>query len=1562
MSNINKTNFPSIDLDMEEVGTPVEGVVQGDEAVTSSTKNVTEVEVLINLEKEISLVLKAMATNQAENLEFALDTSEEAVAKRAKIDQDRAIISAKLVSLYDQRSVLLNTRKVFVPKNIPAFQLKDDLDAMSTNVTYDTVDTFLSNFEMVIVHQHNLKINDHWEACYISAIQHSLDKATWYQHTLMGKMASWSRAKSMIHEKYRGSVSHTNYVQQLWAMKATRSEDPLVFVERFRALLVQTGFEDTAMQGTMLLNALQDAYPQVASQIRVAFNAAVVATAPGNPEPVCNVRYVAKAASMLFQHEFWSHHGQKKNGSGNGSSASKWASKTFKKSRVNKSEQDKVERGLCFKGCGEKWSPNHKCGKKAEKRKARKMKMKQKRSAAIESAAVEMEARIRKQVEEEFAAKEAARLSELASLTEEDLLTCKSHKRKTQCDNPNANMSSIIVPLTIENHRLFALVDTGATFSSICYSFFINTSWILNKKQGSIILASTGQVDRVGVTNNLSLTYNGKNYEHVFEIMKYHPDEKYQCIIGTDLFSKLGMFITGLATSFEKRNYFEVTDPVEYDTPVPDKSPAGTAEEQKIFHEQIKHSMVRNQNISTKSFCTVPESIITLDTPPGKTCYRRQYPLPDRVMPIVDKVVAEWLHDGTIVKARVNCEWNSPLLLVGKKDENGNKTKQRPCLDPRHINNLLPEDKYPIPLIRDVFATMKNAKVFSTLDLKTAFHRFMIHPKDQHKTTFTHKGIQYMFVGAPFGLKPLSSKYQRVTAMLLQDMEFATSFIDDIVVYSNNMTEHAQHVQMVIEKLTSVNLILNPEKCHFANRSVHLLGFCVSEKGLSLDPRKVTNVQDWPVPKTGNDIEKFLGIVNYFRDNIPKISQLMAPLDRLRKAPTLKNKWTSLEQTAFMKLKRILTIAPIIQYPIENEKMYISTDASNTAVAGCLFQLIDQKVRYLGFFARALTASEKFYNTTRKELLALVFSLLKFHKFIWGNHIVIFSDHRALVYVNSQKQANSMIVNWLDIILQYDFTVAHIPGMDNILPDALSRLFPVEKSLEGYDKEEEDAKEKRKRFKASKLDTIVNKYEDCVVPPGSERKKLLKMYHRSTSLQTRLHLLQPEENKMEIVNNNARRKNILQRQHAFGHFGALAMERAIHADGLHWPNLRQDVLDIVKRCDSCMKFNIAKKGYNPLNPITATMPASHWSLDMGGPFKITSRGNKFILIMVDICTRYTIARAVPDKKATTIGEALMEIFCTFGFPTVLQSDSGTEFLNAIIKKITDANRISHRTTSFYHPRANGAAENRVKVVKDTLLKELDARAEEGIEWDCILPTVQLAINAQPVKLTQSAPFSLMFARKLNTFPDYAHTGSNDTTGRSIREGEKEMSKRIYDMANIVLPAIAEKTKDARDKAKKKFDKKHNLVKFKVGSLVALYNNKRETKDEPRYTGPFRVIGQNKGGAYILETPSDRIRVKGKFPPSSLKSVLDNPFLLENWKLEVDKIIDVRGPPSKFEYLVRYKDLGEEDDSWEPKEAFKTHEHIQRFWNQRRKQQFKEVSQTKASNQAESSKQAQANTQ
>ena len=731
----------------------------------------------------------------------------------------------------------------------------------------------------------------------------------------------------------------------------------------------------------------------------------------------------------------------------------------------------------------------------------------------------------------------------------------------------NACTDAIIVPVLLEMQEDYTLVNTGSSFNAICHYFIENNNIMIDTPNNGFITLASGKekIKRIGHTKSmLTLQHGSRSVQHSFELMKLHEDvnqSKYQVVIGMDLMNQLGIFVQGLALAHHQdKNQLSVEE-VD-DLPVPDECPYGDVDEQTYFKEKIKNSIEKNKMLPSNAFCTVPESIVRLDTTPGATCYRRQYPIADKLMPVVDETVQKWLDDGIIVKARINNEWNSPLTLAPKKDEYDNKTKKRACLDPRHINKLLTDDRYPLPLIRDIFALLKDAEVFTTLDLKNAFHIFQIAPKDQHKTTFTHRGIQYMFQGCPFGLKPLSSKFQRVTAQILEDMPYATSFIDDIVVYSKNIQEHSEHVENVIDKLTEVNLLLNLDKCHFAQTSVHLLGFCVSKDGLFLDRRKLTNVQTWPIPKTGNDIERFLGVINYFCDHIPKISELTAPLDRLRKAKSLQGLWTVECQLSFDALKNLISCTPVIRHPRMEVPFCVATDASNTGIGAVLFQVVENKVRHLDFMARALSQSERNYSKTKRELLAIVFALSKFYKWLWGNHFTLFTDHRALTYIHTQKVANAMMINWLDTILQYSFTVAYIAGMNNILPDTLSRLFEERKRLEGGNdvlsegelaemnkeiikekKENEnkrsadDAKKEMAMYSTNPLTEITaNNY--FTVDDKKEKNKILKMYHRHAVIYDTEHMQQPEEANRRVVVDKKEKEKILQECHAFGHSGA----------------------------------------------------------------------------------------------------------------------------------------------------------------------------------------------------------------------------------------------------------------------------------------------------------------------------------------------------------------------------------------------------------------------------------------
>ena len=463
------------------------------------------------------------------------------------------------------------------------------------------------------------------------------------------------------------------------------------------------------------------------------------------------------------------------------------------------------------------------------------------------------------------------------------------------------NTHSIMVPIIIQNERVSALLDTGADTSLLDRDFVQRNKWHITPlhNAGPVILSIKGQTgQRYGQVHNMQLTYRGRTYIHTFEVLPL--SENTTMTIGLDLMSKLGISIHGLATKWDDDTRTPTVSNETYkDVPTPNESPAGTDDEHKEFLNAIQPYLQENAAISKDTFCNVPQSVVKLETPPGVTSYRPQYTLPEAAMGEVKKQIQEWLADGVIEIAPTSSAWNSPLTLAPKKDAAGNYVKLRLCLDPRHINQLLPDNHFPIPLIKQIFHALRGAQIFTTLDLKSAFHRFAINPDDRHKLQFSILGQQYRWVGAPFGLKMLPSIFQATMGTLFNNLPFVRCFIDDIVIYSANMIEHRQHVQQVIQILTDANLILNQEKCHFAQQSVYLLGFCISYKGQALDARKVTNVLSWPRPTTGKEIMKFLGVITYFREWIPNVSTLTAPLDKLRYVDSLHNSWGPQQENAF---------------------------------------------------------------------------------------------------------------------------------------------------------------------------------------------------------------------------------------------------------------------------------------------------------------------------------------------------------------------------------------------------------------------------------------------------------------------------------------------------------------------------------------------------------------------------------------------------------------------------------------------------------------------------------------
>jgi hypothetical protein len=574
----------------------------------------------------------------------------------------------------------------------------------------------------------------------------------------------------------------------------------------------------------------------------------------------------------------------------------------------------------------------------------------------------------------------------------------------------------------------------------------------------------------------------------------------------------------------------------------------------------------------------------------------------------------------------------------------------------------------------------------------------------------------------------------------------------------------------VISRLTEVKLIVNREKSKFLSTEVLLLGFIVNEHGRSINTEKIANVQSWASPTNKKMIQRYLGLFNYFREYIPLYSTITAPLDHLRNARG-NFVLNDLQQRSFDSVRSLIAQAPVLSFPNFKEYFYVATDASNVGIGAVLYQLPkgkddESKVNYISFQARALHKHEKNYPAYKKELLGIIFALMKFHQYLWGRKFTLYTDHRPLTYIHDQTELPQIITNWKATLLNYNFECVYRPGLLNIIPDALSRAFPDElwthvenTNLKSRSINRVIAATTRKGLRKPASAEAVNSTRISSAELA-ESLSNISVDHEAPYA----HEMQTSDMDRDTILDTDERKLILKQVHEFGHLGGNAMVKAIYERGYTWPKLREDCLAWVSQCGACQHFNIARKGYHPLKAIHARLPGEHVAIDLA-TFDTSTQGNNFALIMVDVCTRFVFLEPLPNKEAKTVASVLFKLFCTIGFPKIIQSDNGSEFVNEIAKLMSQKLQVEHRLSTPYHPRSNGVAERYVRSLKDTIRKQLEGRTDI---WDAFLPLTQLQLNVRAASLHSSTPFSLFFGRSFAGLTDFPLQNRTPLTKKNWR--------------------------------------------------------------------------------------------------------------------------------------------------------------------------------------------------
>ncbi|KAL0289535.1 UNVERIFIED_CONTAM: Retrovirus-related Pol polyprotein from transposon.6 [Sesamum radiatum] len=347
------------------------------------------------------------------------------------------------------------------------------------------------------------------------------------------------------------------------------------------------------------------------------------------------------------------------------------------------------------------------------------------------------------------------------------------------------------------------------------------------------------------------------------------------------------------------------------------------------------------------------------------------------IFPISDSA---WVSPTQVVpkKMGITVIENSVGNLVPTRVQNG----WRVCIDYRKLNASTRKDHFPLPFIDQMLERLAGRSHYCCLDGYSGFHQIPVAPADQEKTTFTCPFGTFAYRRMPFGLCNAPATFQRCMVSIFSDYveQFIEVFMDDFTVYGNSFNDCLNKLAKVLERCIEKNLVLNYEKCHFMVDQGLILGHIVSSRG----------------------IERFI-------KDFSKIAQPLCKL--LQKDETFD--FDEACKLAFNKLKDSLTSAPIIQPPNWELPFEIMCDASNHAVGAVLGQRVGRDPHVIYYVSRMLDSAQSNYTTTEKELLAIVFALEKFRPYLLGTKVIVYSDHAALKYLLSKKDAKPRLISRL---------------------------------------------------------------------------------------------------------------------------------------------------------------------------------------------------------------------------------------------------------------------------------------------------------------------------------------------------------------------------------------------------------------------------------------------------------------------------------------------------------------------------------------------------------------------
>lgn len=803
--------------------------------------------------------------------------------------------------------------------------------------------------------------------------------------------------------------------------------------------------------------------------------------------------------------------------------------------------------------------------------------------------------------------------------------------------------------------------------------------------------------------------------------------------------------------------------------------------------------------------------------------------------------------------------WVSPLVAVLK--DNG---EIRLCVDMRRANLAIKRESHLMPTFEDFLPRLKEARVFSRLDIKDAFHQLELDESCRQITTFiSHKGM-FRYKRLMFGLSNASEVFQKIVEQMLAGCPNAMNYIDDILVYGKNEEEHDAALAKVMDKLKAKNVLLNHKKCIFRVSEVVFLGHHISGTGIRPAEEKLSALKSFRAPQTVEELRSFLGLVTYVGRFLPDLATATAALRKLTHAGE-KFRWEQEHENAFQKVKRLICDLKTLRYFDNKLRTRVIADASPVGLGAVLVQFTDYRndseVRVIGYASKSLSPTEKRYCQTEKEALALVWAVERFSVYLLGRHFELETDHKPLEIIFSPSSSPCpRIERWVLRLQAYRFAVKYRKGSSNIA-DPFSRLCTLDEGVD-FDSDskflvlaiaESAAIDTNELERASQGDGELAAVRECV-RSGVWNQPDAKPYER---FQGELGVLGESllVRGSKLVVPRALRPRMLDLGHE-GHPGETVMKRRLR-DRVWWPNMDGDIVKHVTGCEGCRLIGLPSK---PEPMCRRELPTKPWvdvAIDFLGPLP----SGEYLLVIVDYYSRYKEIEVMKHITAEETTKRLHRIFTRLGFPVTITLDNGRQFVSTHFDHYCKQHGISLNYSTPYWPQENGLVERQNR----SLIKRLQISHALGRDWKEDLAGYLLMYYTTPHSTTGKTPTELCYGRTIRSkIPSLIDVEStpNDEDFRERDRLLKQKGKELEDKKRHARPSdlqpgdtVLMKNVLPGNKLTTAYSPKEHVVLSKEGGRVTV-QDKESRKVYKRNVTHLKRVPSESSVAGSVEAPQE----------------------------------------------------------------------------------------------------------